>query len=37
MSEDEEEVDETTAQANANAAQLEALKRASLEKFSLIS
>ena len=35
--EEEEEDDDGTAQATANAAQLEALKRASLEKFSLIS
>ncbi|WP_245616626.1 RNA polymerase sigma factor RpoD [Paraburkholderia acidipaludis] len=35
--EEEEEEDEGAAQATANAAQLEALKRASLEKFALIS
>ena len=35
--EEEEEEDDGTAQATANAAQLEALRRASLEKFSLIS
>jgi RNA polymerase primary sigma factor len=34
---DEEEEDDGTAQATANAAQLEALKRQSLEKFALIS
>jgi RNA polymerase primary sigma factor len=34
---DEEEEDDGTAQATANAAQLEALKRTSLEKFALIS
>jgi RNA polymerase primary sigma factor len=34
---EEEEEDDGTAQATANAAQLEALKRASLEKFALIS
>ncbi|QGZ63621.1 RNA polymerase sigma factor RpoD [Paraburkholderia acidisoli] len=36
-SEEEEEEDDGAAQATANAAQLEALKRASLEKFGLIS
>ncbi|MCX4164013.1 MULTISPECIES: RNA polymerase sigma factor RpoD [Paraburkholderia] len=36
-SEEEEEDDDGTAQATANAAQLEALKRASLEKFASIS
>jgi RNA polymerase primary sigma factor len=35
--EEEEEEDDGTAQATANAAQLEALKRSSLEKFALIS
>ncbi|MDE1182123.1 RNA polymerase sigma factor RpoD [Paraburkholderia sp.] len=36
-SDEEEEEDDGTAQATANAAQMEALKRASLEKFAMIS